>query len=435
MTTLATLEPAALEVLPGGEATCRLTVRNAGDIVEGYNLEVVGAPAPWTVLDPLTIRLYPGAETTVTVAFRPPRAPWVAAGDVPYAVRVLPIERPQDAVAAEGAVRVLAFAETTAEIVPRTSKGRRGARHEVAVDNRGNVPLTAHLAGGDPDGQLKVAPRPATLVVPPGQAAFAAVAVRHRRRLWRGQPVTRPFQVAVAHDDGPPILLDASTLQLPIISKTAMRVAAGTVAVVALLAAAWFLLLKPAVKSAATDAVNQPLAKVAQQADNADKKAGQAQQDADKANKTLSDPNAPGGTGKTPGPQPAPPSPPPGTTTQPFTSRLQNVVGPGGNTGTTGYTVPAKTTFAITDLVLENPQGDTGRLDVLVDGREILTLALANFRDLDYHFVSPIQVGAGKTLSIRTTCLTNGPVLAGTSGDQCRTLVFASGTQITVNTP
>src|SRR2546429_678434 len=118
-------------------------------------------------------------------------------------VRVGPSERPKAAAPAEGAVRVLASAETTAEIVPRTSKGRRGARHEVAVDNRGNVPLTAHLAGGDPDGQLKVAPRPATLVVPPGQAAFASVAVPHRRRLWRRQPVTRPVQAAVAHVHGP----------------------------------------------------------------------------------------------------------------------------------------------------------------------------------------------------------------------------------------
>ncbi len=113
--------------------------------------------------------------------------------------------------------------------------------------------------------------------------------------------------------------------------------------------------------------------------------------------------------------------------TTPVTVRLATTL-PAGTTPVSGtYTAPAKTTLVVTDIVLENPQGDVGRVDVLVDKKPILTLALANFRDLDYHFVSPIDVPAGKTMALSTTCQTPGPAIAGTASGQCRVLMLVSG--------
>jgi hypothetical protein len=428
MSTHATLEPAQLEVVPGEERACQLTVRNNGDVVEAYQVDVLGPASQWAIVEPATVHVYPGGEGTAVVRFAPPRSSRVPAGEVPFAVRALPSERPQDAAAPEGVLVVAAFTATGAEILPRTSKGRRRARHEIAVDNRGNVPLPVVLSGMDPDGQVAVRIRPPALLVPPGQAAFAAVAVRNRRRLWHGPPVTHPFRVMVEPEGAPPLGLDAGTVQTPVFPRSTTKLAAGLAALALVLLAAWFLLLKPAVRSAAKDAVAQPLASVAAQANNAAKQATDAGGKADQLSKA-------GGPGTVPAPSGPPAAPAARIVTTPATVRLATTLAASATPGTNTYTAPAKTTLVVTDIVLENPQGDAGRVDVLVDHKAILTLALVNFRDLDYHFVSPIEVPAGKTLSISTTCQVPGPAIAGTASGQCRVWLLASGSTRVVSTP
>jgi hypothetical protein len=421
MTTLASLDPNALDVVPGEQATCGLTVRNNGDIVESYQLQVVGEVAPWTTLDPPALTLYPGSEARVNVTFAPPRSARAGVGEVPYAVHVLPTERPMYAVAPEGAVTVLPFTETTAEIIPRTSKGRRRAKHEVAVDNRGNVPIMAEIVGGDPDNQLTVTPSPARLQVPPGQALFTTVSVRNRKRYWTGPPVTRPFQVVVTPENEQSIALDAATLQLAMLPRNTGKIVAALAALALLAAGAWFFLVKPAVSSAAKEAVAKPLAQVSQKADSAQQQANKAQDSANQANSNA--------TKQSPSPSPsAKPktSGSPAPTTAPLALQMPTTVN-AGTSGTSTQTVPTKRQFAITDIVLENPQGDVGRMDIIINGNTVLTLSLANFRDLDYHFVSPINTTATNSVQVKVTCQTPGPTLAGTSGSRCREFVFLSG--------
>ncbi|WP_412542442.1 hypothetical protein R8Z50_08075 [Longispora sp. K20-0274] len=410
MTTLAVLTSTVLEIVPGSQATCELTLRNNGDVVEEYRFEVVGDAAPWATVEPAVLSLYPGAETPVTVTFHPPRSGSVRAGEVPFAVRVLPTERPDSAVAPEGVLHVLPFTDTGAELTPRTSQGRR-ARHELAVDNRGNVPVTVQVAGADPDGKLLVSPRPSILTVPPGQAVFAKVVVRANNRLWRGQPVTHPFQVTVTPDDGArPIALDGAIVQNPVFSRTLARVVAGLLALVLAGVAAWFLLLRPAVRSAAKESVKEPLTQVAEKADNAEQLAKEAKAKAE---------GSP--------PPPPPPVQPPATVHANYRFRLENTVANGATGSGTPLTLGAKTSLSVTDMIFQAPQGDTGKVEVLVDGQVILTFSLANFRDLDHHVGTPVDVPAGKSLAIRTTCTTAGPPLAGAAANSCRVWLLLTG--------
>lgn len=422
MTTHASLDPAFTEVMPGEESVSRLTLRNTSDIVEGYQLDVVGDAEPWSRVEPPSVRLFPGDETVVNVVFAPPRTGLIPASDIPYAVRAIPSEKPDQAVAPEGMLRILPFSETTAEVIPRTSRGRILARHEVAIDNRGNVPLTATLTGLDSDRQVNVRLRPSTLMIGPGQAAFSTVSVRNKRRLWRGQPVNHPFQIVIDSDDQSRMVLDATTLQIPVFPRGMARILAAAVALLIALAGVWFLLLRPAVQSAAKDANRDQIAQVAQKADDTAKKV-----------ETLS-----GGGG---GPSPSP-STPSAAVVQVTSSaaaasavraRVQTEISSGTTQLSTPYTVPAKTTLIVTDIVLQNPQGDTGWVEVLVDGQPILTHALQNFRDLDLHFVSPIEIPAGKLLRIRTDCQTPGPPLAGAAANRCRIWMFASGKTVPSN--
>jgi hypothetical protein len=54
----------------------------------------------------------------------------------------------------------------------------------------------------------------------------------------------------------------------------------------------------------------------------------------------------------------------------------------------------------VTDLVLGNPDGATGTIRILRDNDVLLVERLDNFRDLDFHFVTPIVVAEGQTLAL-----------------------------------
>ena len=64
-------------------------------------------------------------------------------------------------------------------------------------------------------------------------------------------------------------------------------------------------------------------------------------------------------------------------------------------------------TLFITDLVFSNPSDTaTGDISLERSGQALLVLKLENFRDLDYHFVTPIVVADGQQLTLvcSTTC-------------------------------
>ncbi|MFF3852942.1 hypothetical protein [Micromonospora sp. NPDC002575] len=428
MTTDANLDTGLVEVSPGGEAACRLEVRNAGPIVESYAIEVIGDAAGWAHAEPATVSVYPGSAELVTVRFQPPRAPQVAAGERPFAVRVTPIENPGGQVAPEGVVRVLPFAELAPELLPRTSRGRFGGRHELSIANLGNAPIGLALAGGDPDNRLRVAVRPPNLGVAPGEAAFVRVRVRARRLRWQGHPATLPFQLVVSSEETPPATLDGATVQEPLLPQGLGRVVAALVVLALLGVGLWYALLRPSVRSLAEEVAQEQVAPVAQQASVADSKAQEA------INRTS--PSAPP-SGPTPGNPPVPPSPtptpPPAAPALPAGAQSTNerlaVTAGTGVTRTDQYTVPSGRVFVLTDIFLQNPQGDEGRLELVVDGATVLTVALNNFRDLDYHMVSPIEVRAGRVISLRANCRKAGTTLdgAGGGGGNCRDYALLNG--------
>lgn len=444
MSTVVILDQSELEVLPGEEASCGLRIRNDGTIVESYSLEVLGDAAGWAVSDPDTVSIYPGTEAHCVIRFQPQRSSQILAGEVPFGVRVAPVEKSTDQSVVEGVVRVLPFADTTAELTPRTSTGRRSGRHELAIDNRGNTPLKVALSGSDPDRRLAVAIRPATLTIEPGEAGFAAVRARPRRLRWRGQPATHPFQVRVesAETEEPapdgttvqltldgntlPLTLDGATVQLPILPQGLLRVLAAGLVLVLAAAGLWFAVLRPAVRSTARDAADAKMEPAMQKVEEANQSAQQAAQEA------ASAAGNPSPQAAKPGPAPSAAAPvvvalPQGATS--LSRRLQTTSQQGA-TVADQFTVPAGKILVITDIIFQNPQGDEGRLDFLVNNQTLITVSLANFRDLDYHLVSPIEIPAGQALSIRTTCSKPGSVLPGAAGgSQCRVFALLGGYQ------
>src|SRR6476646_7204065 len=108
-----------MRVEPGATTTTTMLVRNTGQVVDQFTIDIVGDCAPWTEVTPAIVNLMPGSDVEVTVTFAPARDPLIPAGVVPFGLRVASREDPQGSSVTEGTVDVGAFDDVQVELVPR----------------------------------------------------------------------------------------------------------------------------------------------------------------------------------------------------------------------------------------------------------------------------------------------------------------------------
>ncbi|MFF4400590.1 hydrolase [Streptomyces sp. NPDC001480] len=207
------LEPASATVDPGGSTRVRMRLRNTGDVVDEYRFEPVGPVAPWTTVEPQTLRLYPGTTGTVELTFAPPRTPDATAGPNPYAVRITPTEHPEATTVPEGNLTITPFTEVRAELVPPTVKGRFRGRPRLAVDNLGNTKLTASVSGSDNGDQLSYDIHPSNVQIEPGRAAFVKATLKPRKIIWFGGKEQRPYTLSVLRSGTNPLPVEGTYVQ------------------------------------------------------------------------------------------------------------------------------------------------------------------------------------------------------------------------------
>ncbi|WP_031080034.1 hypothetical protein [Streptomyces sp. NRRL WC-3549] len=414
MSLTASLDETSVSATPGEQTAVPLQVRNSGRTVEEYRFEVIGACAAWSAVEPAALSLYPGDSGTVSLMLRPPRDSTVPAGETPFGVRVVPTGEPGSTQVPEGHVTVAPFIDTTAELVPRASHGPRRGRHQLAVDNRGNTPVTVRLDARAGSEQARVTFATAELHIAPGHAEFAKLWARPARLMWRGTPVTHPFQVSatpqVAEGQEPvePVLVDGSYQQDPLLPRWLPRALVIAALLLIALVGLWYALLRPAVKSAAREAITPEAVRSAAAADRS-----AAPGTGDPAG-TGADGAGGGGTA--------------GAGVYKRQVRVMDAVGGGTNTGT-ALQVPSGHTFQLTDIVVQNPQGDAGTVVVSAgDGTRVLSLGLENFRDSDYHFVTPILVPAGGKVTMTIDCRKVGKPVGAPAPSRCSESLFLGGT-------
>ncbi|MFD7290274.1 hypothetical protein [Streptomyces sp. NPDC059863] len=451
MSLTASLDASSVTAEPGARTDVPLQILNSGSTVEEYRFEVVGACAAWATVEPRTLSLYPGASDTVVLRLTPPRDPSVPAGETPFGVRVVPTSESSETVVPEGRVTVAPFTEVTSELVPRGSSGARRGSHQLAVDNRGNAPVTVRLSARTGTERARVRFASAELLIPPGHADFAKLWVRPAKRLWRGTPVTHTFQVLaapVAAEEGQepyePVVLDGSYEQQAILPGWLPRALILAAVVAIALVGLWYALLRPAVKSAAREAITpEAVASAAEKtaspgggtADggatagtggrggggNAGATAGAEGGATSGAGQNGTGSGASSGSGTGAGSAQG--------AGAPTSARVEvrDAVG-GGSTSASVYRVPAGSTFELTDIVVQNPQGDAGTLVVSSQNNPLWRLALENFRDTDYHFVTPILVPAGGEITMTVDCRQVGRPVQAPRPSRCAESLFLGGT-------
>ena len=395
----AVLAEESVTVDPGGEARSEVRVRNTGSVVDQYNFEILGETAPWVHVEPPTLSLFPGDEGVAHLEFRPPRDSSVPHGPLPFGLRVTSKEDPSESAIEEGTVVVGRFVETFAEVIPRTSRGSRRARHELAIDNRGNTRVNAEVTANDPDDLLRFVISPPTVVAEPGAAAFAKVTVIPRKRFLRGPDRTIPFRVLADTGTPPPLTAEGSMLQEAIVPSWVPKALVGLAALALVLGMAWLTLLRPSIKSAAKEAVQEDAKEAGTQAALAELLAAGIQPRGGPAAPPATPPAAPPANGggstqsstTTPGPTPAAAA----------GSFVDGRLAAGGKTV---YEVPKDKVLHVTDIVLQNPSGNSGTIQVQRSGSALLVVNLDNFRDLDYHFVAPLVFKADEKFELKAEC-------------------------------
>jgi hypothetical protein len=396
----ASLQSSTVAVTPGSAATVEIRVRNAGSVVDTLHVEVVGEAAGWATATPPSVTLFPGQDQLVTVTFTPPMAADGPAGDVPFGVRVRSQEDPSGSVVEEGVLQVAAFLAISAELQPRTSRGRKGAVHELAIDNRGTRPVSVTVAGLEQEGNLLFSIDPPALEVPANSATFVKVRLRAAHPFRKGTSLTRMFQVVVtdatagaAVPEQPLAVAAGMFVQEQTVPRWVRRaVLWGLLGLLALLAF-WFVLGKPVVESAAKEAAKEESTPPTIAASSGSAGGGGGPKSGSGSGAAADENTDAGGASVSTGTAAGA-----GATTT-IDGRLFLT-----EAGVTAYEVPAGATLQVTDIVLQNPSGDAGSLQIRRNGTPLLVVELGNFRDLDYHFVAPIVFTAGQKLELSAAC-------------------------------
>ncbi|GAA3653547.1 hydrolytic protein [Streptomyces chitinivorans] len=433
------LDIPAVTVAPGDTATTSVTVRNDGDIVEAYDLEVVGDCAAWTTVDPPRISLYPGTSQTVTIRLEPPRSPEVRAGETPLGVRILPAEHPESVRVVETTVHVGEFRELRTELTPGRRHGWLRGRYRLAVRNRGNTPVRVGFTPGQAGEELGFAFSPAEPELQPGESVEAGLRVRTGRPVWFGSPVVWPFTVDTAETDeagdretarrdaiAVRAPLEAEFVQIPVFPKWLLVVLAALLA----LLLAWFALVRPVVRSAAEEAAEEAAGEVVQsRPTHTGEQGGQGPGTGPGGGSDA----RPGdrGTGASPGPGGDGGAADGGAGASGGAGRQSSATidlqTSAGQTRTGTYRVPAGSVFGITDIVVANFQGDEGTLTITFGDRKITTIALETFRNQDYHWVTPIEIPENETVTVEVTCEKPGTPATGRRARGCHEVLNVSG--------
>lgn len=393
MAVQAQLSDASIVVAPGGEETVRLAVRNLGPDVETFAIVPSGFCAGWVTVSEPTLALLPGEEQIIAVTLRPPRAPSVASGASVLALRVVPHGQPTEVATVEASVTVLAFANRQLTIAQPVQVGTRRSVYDVVLENRGNDQAVCRLSMTDLSGRLVGRFDPPSLLVDAGQSASAQLRVRAKGRRWFGRSTTTRFTVEALQDGEQAAISSSTFVQAPLIRSGAIGAALVVILLAGAIAAAWSLLIRPAIDDAAADAV-------------ADLAPGDA------SPPTTATPIDDGGNA---GPTV------PSERGAVFNVRLP-VSAAAGKSGK--QTLDAPETVEISDLVVQNPDEDLGTITISAGDEILFTFDLETVYGYEQVALqTPIVVAAGSSLLVSLDCDAPGdPAVA-----ECSPSVFLSG--------
>ncbi|MEP6296341.1 MAG: hypothetical protein ABJ382_03370 [Ilumatobacter sp.] len=376
MSVSASFQPDHIDATPGQAAALSLHLQNNTDAERMVTLRAGGGLAAQTVLQTETIYLDPNEHFEVPVIVDANAS--LVAG--PHSC-VIEVVDDKETTSAAATIQVATSEAWSARLEPQRSKSASAGRHKVVVENSGNVPMTVEFVATSAPGVSTELAAPA-VNIDPGKTAKVEFRVAPHAKFWSGTSVEHPFSIAVAGSNGDRSDLEGTYEQGPRVRSWFGPAAAGMVGALLLGTLAWFTVLKPSVLDSAREEAAELDA--LQQADLDDRVTAIEAAAEEAAELPLGDP----------------------------TDLRLTVDAEASTTSTQEFDFDATGSgriLSISDVVFQNPTGAAGRVELLRDDEVLLDQEMANFRDLDFHFVAPFQIESGSSVSLRVTCTPPGP--------------------------
>jgi len=221
----------SIEIAAGTVEEAVVRVRNDGDGIEAFQLEVTGEAAPWARVEPKHLAVAAGETAEARIVFDAPPAMLSGAGTFAYRVRLSWAGSIQGA-AADGVIEMGGHPEVAATL-RQSTRGLRGATAYVDLRNDGTAPARVTV-GGDADA-LDLRAEPESLVIDGGMADSVRLRLRpHRLPILRSRVLG--YRVVVEPLQSAPITLAGEVEARPLMASLApllvvVLLAAGLLAV------------------------------------------------------------------------------------------------------------------------------------------------------------------------------------------------------------
>jgi len=392
-------------VRPGTSASLSVVVENVGDRTETSTIIPAGLSAAWTTVTRPNVTLFGGSRDVVEVTVRPPALPSTSSGPTAVAVRVLPQGDPDESTVSETIIMVSAFDDRRITMLQPLQRGRRRATFEFTVDNQGNNLASCRLHLVDASRRVDGSFDPPAVGVAPGSSSLVRLKLRSRRSFFRRAERQVDFEVEATEPEHEPAtgratLIQPSTIPLRTIGRAALALAG-----MALVVAAWYSVVRPEIRDAADNAVDDRVAALIP---------------------TESTIVATTTTTTLPVEQndPAVPS---AIVGEPISYRIPVDVGIT-QERSESMSVPPDSRFLMTDLVLQNPNGDLGTAQLLRNGDVLYNwdLGAMNSANEFQPRVSPLPFEPSDNIVLSVDCEAAGKP----SGTGCEIAVLMGGTLV-----
>src|SRR3954453_14539539 len=392
-------------VRPGTSASLSVVVENVGDRTETYTITPAGFSAAWTTVTRPNVTLFGGSRDVIEVTVRPPALPSMTSGPTAVAVRVLPQSDPDESTVSETIITVSAFDDRRITMLQPLQRGRRRATYEFTVDNQGNNLASCRLHLVDASRRVDGSFDPPAVGVAPGSSSLVRLRLRSRRSYFRRSERQVDFEGEATEPEHDPATGHATLIQPPTIPlRTIGRVAAVLVAM-ALVGGAWDWVVRPEIRDAADRAVQDRV---------------------DEFTPTVSSVVATTTTTTVPV-APDAPAAPSAVVGEPKEYRIPVDVGIT-QERSESISVPPDSRFLMTDLVLQNPNGDLGTAQLLRNGDVLYTwdLGAMNSANEFQPRVSPLPFEPSDNIVLSVSCEAAGKP----SGTGCAIAVLMGGTLV-----
>lgn len=398
-----------IEVVPGTSAVFQLTIVNLGDTTESYSLAPVGLAAGWTTIRPGSVTLFGGSQEVVDVEVHPPLLPSTTAGPTALTVRIVPQSDPDDVGSSETTLQVGPTFTRRLHMLQPALRARRTAVYEMMLENQGNTQASCRLHLLDPTGRVDGDFDPPAAGVEPGASSLVRLKLHANRLQWQRRSRTVQFTIDADQPGCPTASAPVTFVQASMVPERLFGRLVALLATVAVLGLVWGALVKPAIRTAADDAVAKQLPAAMSSTTVV----------------TLAPVVSPNNNNSVPVTTVAA-APAAAVSQGTLFSKLLAPAAPAGQTKSVTVDVPAGSTFELTDFALQNPDRDAG-LAVLMNGTTpIYRFSLTDILgDKRASWVSPIEVLGGTALVFEVNC--SG---ANDASGTCTTSMLVSGRMV-----